>query len=167
MRWRIGNAYYSFLREAYVMAELRSRRLDVRSHPLADALFHVDCWVGDVNIELCIGNRQFRAGGLGRKTASSELLSDAEPRFRTLQIELPVGREFGRVHFPDNLTLNQVAERLRSAGTDRCYLQLHPKSQPPRYLPPAAVTVTHRHAPSQELSPNCSVVDGELFSDLC
>lgn len=116
MRWRIGNAYYSFLREAYVMAELRSRRLDVRSHPLADALFHVDCWVGDVNIELCIGNRQFRAGGLGRKTASSELLSDAEPRFRTLQIELPVGREFGRVHFPDNLTLNQVAERLRSAG---------------------------------------------------
>ncbi|ANQ73288.1 MULTISPECIES: hypothetical protein [Rhodococcus] len=116
MRWRIGNAYYSFLREAYVIAELRSRRLDVRSHPLADALFHVDCWVGDVNIELYIGNRHFRAGGIGRKTASSELLSDAEPQFRTLQVELPVSREFGRVHFPDNAALDRVAMQLRGEG---------------------------------------------------
>ncbi|WP_143022437.1 hypothetical protein [Nonomuraea maritima] len=42
MGWRVGNAYYSFLREIYIVVNLRDAGLDVRMHPLADALsaFH-------------------------------------------------------------------------------------------------------------------------------
>lgn len=39
MRWRIGNFYYSFLREQYVHAVFRECGVHLRQHPLADALF--------------------------------------------------------------------------------------------------------------------------------
>lgn len=112
MRWRIGNSYYSFLREAYVMACLRERGVEVRSHPLADALFHVDFWVGDVNVDLYIGNQKFRQGRSGRKQAAAELLSDAEPRFKSVAIEMPTANRFGVVHLPDDASVTSAAQEI-------------------------------------------------------
>src|SRR5215469_17654158 len=44
VRWRIGIAYYSFARALYTISVLRAEGVDVRAHPLADALFRVDAW---------------------------------------------------------------------------------------------------------------------------
>lgn len=100
MTWRIGNAYYSFLRELYVLAVLREAGADARVHPLADALFRTDLWVDDTLASLFVGNSFFRDEGGGRKPKSADLLSDAQPPFRFVTIELPVQRKFGVVHLP-------------------------------------------------------------------
>ena len=62
VRWRIGLAYYSFVREVYTIAVLRGCGLDVRAHPLADALFRVDAWTGRTVLSLYIRNAAFRDG---------------------------------------------------------------------------------------------------------
>lgn len=46
MRLRVGRAYARWVREVYTVAYFRSRGMDVRVHPLADAVFRVDAWVG-------------------------------------------------------------------------------------------------------------------------
>lgn len=114
MRWRIGNAYYSFMREAYVVAKLREAGLDARSHPLADALFRVDFWCADVNVDLYVGNLRYRAGASGRKPRSEDLLADASPPFRPVRIEMPTASRFGVVHLPDPQALNEAEEKIRA-----------------------------------------------------
>ena len=114
MRWRIGNAYYSFLREMYVAAFLRERGLEVGLHPLADALFRVDAWVDDFVMSLFIGNRSFRSGNEGRKTKAEEILDNQ--RFKFLSVELPTKRTFGSVHFPDDVELDKLYLRLTGAN---------------------------------------------------
>lgn len=115
LRWRIGNAYYSFLRELYAIAALRDAGLDVRYHPLADVLFRVDGWVGETNINLFVLNRRFRGadqGGArsqGRKVPSSDILRDARPPFRDLSIPLDTRHEYGCVHLPDRDLILRVA----------------------------------------------------------
>lgn len=58
MWWRLGNAYYSTLRELYVLAVLREAGFPVEYHVIADALFRVDFWLGDVVISLFVANAQ-------------------------------------------------------------------------------------------------------------
>lgn len=116
MRWRVGNSYYSFLREAYVLAILRDSGFDARTHPLADALFRVDAWVGNDVISLFIGNRQYRAGINGRKLGPEHWLSSSEPPFRFLSAELPVTHAFGVVHLPRAIDLEPLIASLLSAG---------------------------------------------------
>lgn len=117
IRWRIGNAYYSFLREAYVLAVLRASGLLAEVHPLADALFRVDLWVGEVNVSLYIGNIMFRSGAAGRKDRPEELLGDGNPPFRFHSIQLPTQHRFGDVHLPERARIEQSAIALaRLAG---------------------------------------------------
>jgi hypothetical protein len=113
MRWRVGNAYYSFLREVYTVVELRSRGVDLRVHPLADALFRVDAWVGSKALSLLIGNRRYRHGeGGGRKVLPENLLADVYPPLEFEKIELQPADEFGRVHLPTVRHLDSAAELL-------------------------------------------------------
>ncbi|MEU5898492.1 MULTISPECIES: hypothetical protein [Streptomyces] len=113
MRWRIGNAYYGFLREVYTLVQLRRRGIDLRVHPLADALFRVDAWTGRRALSLRVGNRKFRQGSnAGRKTPAELLLADVVPPLRFDTIELAAATQFGQVHVPTAQVLDHAADRL-------------------------------------------------------
>ncbi|AEM80348.1 hypothetical protein [Streptomyces violaceusniger] len=113
MRWRVGNAYYSFLREVYTVVQLRSMGLDLRVHPLADALFRVDAWVGNKVISLRVGNKKFRQGeGAGRKMPPERLLADVRPPLEFATLELSPATKFGSVHLPSLNHLSAAAARL-------------------------------------------------------
>ncbi|MBW1599977.1 hypothetical protein [Streptomyces sp. JJ38] len=116
MRWRVGNAYYSFLRETYTIVELRSRGIPLEVHPLADALFRVDAWVGRTALSLRVGNKKFRHGEHdGRKVPPERLLADVVPALGFHTIELGAASEFGVVHLPSSGQLDAAADGLRRA----------------------------------------------------
>ncbi|MCZ7417510.1 MULTISPECIES: hypothetical protein [unclassified Streptomyces] len=116
MRWRVGNAYYSFLREVYSIVELRQRGIPLLVHPLADALFRVDAWVGRVAFSLRIGNKKFRQGASdGRKLSAERLLAGVRPTLAFREIELRAAREFGCVHVPSSEELDVAADRIGEA----------------------------------------------------
>jgi hypothetical protein len=112
IRWRIGLAYYSFVREIYTITVLRGSGIDVRAHPLADALFRVDAWTGRTVLSLYIRNAAFRDGALGRKPRAADILAGAQPPFRHEELRLPVRHEFGRVHLPEPAQIRALAGRL-------------------------------------------------------
>ncbi|MBA2949733.1 hypothetical protein [Streptomyces himalayensis] len=117
MRWRIGNAYYGFLREVYTLMQLRRRGIDLRVHPLADALFRVDAWVGRRALSLRVGNKKFRQGtNSGRKTPAEQLLADVLPPLHFDTIELGAATAFGEVHLPTAVHLDHAAARLTDHG---------------------------------------------------
>lgn len=113
MQWRVGNAYYSFLRELIVFGELRKRGLDLRLHPLADALFRVDAWIGSTVVCLYIGNSQFRSGTRGRKPRVEQLLG---PDFSFVHIHLPNQRKFGVLYLPTQQELDAAAKEIAEAS---------------------------------------------------
>jgi hypothetical protein len=112
VRWRIGLAYYSFVREVYTIAVLRAAGLDVRAHPLADALFRADAWTGRTVLSIYIQNPRFRDGPRGRKPRSGQILAGARPPFRHEELRLATRHEYGCVHLPDPAEIRAVAERL-------------------------------------------------------
>lgn len=116
MRWRIGNAYYGFLREVYTLVQLRLRGIDLSVHPLADALFRVDAWTGRRALSLRVGNSRFRQGtNEGRKTPPEKLLADLLPPLQFDTIELEAATTFGQVHVPTPVHLDHAAARLMEA----------------------------------------------------
>jgi len=112
MAWRIGLAYYSFLRELYTVARLREAGLDMRVHPLADALFRADAWHGHVVFELYVSNGEFR----GRKQGAEGILAEGRPELRFVPLEMEKQHAFGRVHLPDEAQLQACAEQIRAAA---------------------------------------------------
>jgi hypothetical protein len=114
IRWRIGLAYYSFVRELYTITVLRAAGLDARTHPLADALFRVDAWTRGTVISLYIRNPRFRDGFRGRKPRTQDILLGARPPFRYEELRLTTRHEFGCVHLPDPSEITAVASRLSS-----------------------------------------------------
>jgi len=116
VRWRIGLAYYSFAREAYTIAVLRDTGLDVRAHPLADALFRVDAWVDRTILSLYIRNAKFRDGNRGRKPRVADIFSRVQPPFCYEELRLPTGHAFGCVHLPEADQIRAVARRMNSRG---------------------------------------------------
>jgi hypothetical protein len=115
IRWRVGLAYYSFAREAYTIAVLRGAGLDVRAHPLADALFRVDAWTGRTVLSLYIRNPRFRDGTRGRKPRTADILAGARPPFRYEELRLDTGHAFGRVHLPEAAQITALAQRMQAA----------------------------------------------------
>lgn len=115
MQWRVGNAYYSFLREVHTVVQLRRRGIDLRVHPLADALFRVDAWTGRKALSLRVGNKKFGLGAdAGRKHRPEQLLADLSPGFEFRTIELPPASRFGQVHLPSAVDLDAAATLLRT-----------------------------------------------------
>lgn len=115
IRWRIGIAYYSFLREVYTIAVLRAAGLDVRAHPLADALFRVDAWTGRTVLSLYIRNPRFRDGAQGRKPRTGDILAGAQPPFRYEELRLATRHEFGCVHLPEAGQIRAIARHIKAA----------------------------------------------------
>lgn len=112
MRWRIGNSYYSWLRETYVITYLRAAGLDMRVHPLADAVFRVDSWLGSCVLVLYIKNKNYRDGVTGRKHSAPDILGY---EFHYIDERLDAPTRFGDVQLPSTVALDAFVERLRAA----------------------------------------------------
>lgn len=108
-RWRIGNAYYSFMRELYVLSTLRECDLDVFTHPVADSLFRVDAWTSSTMLSIYIGNSTFRDGTRGRKV-SPVVLNGGAMKHHEIRLETP--RNFGRIHLPDHDAIATAAREM-------------------------------------------------------
>ncbi len=113
MRWRVGLFYYSFIRELYVISRFRELGLDVRFHPLADALYRTDAWLGNVSVSLYIKNGTFRDGATGRKPQAEKLIGHDRPDLRFVELKIPTQRVWGRVHLPGEGAVEACAEQLR------------------------------------------------------
>ena len=109
LRWRIGNAYYSYLKEIYALTVLRSAGIDARYHVLADVLFRTDLWVGDLCLSMYVSNTFFKAGLSGRKPKAEEVLGDGP--FRFAHLEIPAQPQFGTVHLPEPGQLVEIVLR--------------------------------------------------------
>lgn len=116
MQWRIGLSYYSFMRELVTVVGLREIGIDLRVHPLADALFRADAWTGRCVVSLYIGNAVFRDGQSGRKPQAEDLLGNS---FRYVSLNLPTQHAFGSLHVPNAGALRDAAQRIRHV-VDRC-----------------------------------------------
>lgn len=112
MRWRVGKAYYSFVREVHLIICLHARGIDVRFHPLADALFRVDAWWGATVVSLYIRNDEYRSGRWGRKDRPEEILAGSAHAFRFETIDLEAADKFGVVYLVREEDIDRVAERL-------------------------------------------------------
>lgn len=99
LRWRVGLAYYSFLRELHVITALREAHIDVRCHVLADCLFRVDFWIGPHCFELFVTSPFFKGGHAGRKRGPAAYVGPSS-RLVFHRLELPVQHEYGIVHLP-------------------------------------------------------------------
>jgi hypothetical protein len=108
MRWRVGNAYLSFLRELYVLTLLREEGLNARYHVLADVLLRVDFWADDLCFSLFVRSPRFMTAAGGRKIPAPSVLADGP--FRFAQLELPIRHEYGRVHLPDRAEVLRAAQ---------------------------------------------------------
>jgi hypothetical protein len=113
MWWRLGNAYYSLLRELYVLAVLREAGVPAEYHVLADALFRVDFWAGDTVISLFVENERYKnASGGGRKLPARSILGD-HPSFRLVEMPRLTRREYGTVHLPAPGEIKRFAQSAR------------------------------------------------------
>lgn len=114
LRWRVGKAYYSFLREVDLFVRLRREHgLPVRYHLLADAQFKVDLWCGDVLVALLIVNKEFRDGADGRKRRVEDMM-DASG-FRRLSVELAAPTRWGRPTLCPQGEVTALASAIRGA----------------------------------------------------
>lgn len=117
MRWRVGNAYYSSVREVHVITSLRAKGIDVRFHPLADALYRVDAWWEETVLSIYIGNDRFRNGRTGRKERPEDILAGGPRRFSFESINLKPADRYGVVHLAEEEDIQTVADRLRRGRT--------------------------------------------------
>jgi hypothetical protein len=115
IQWRIGNAYYGILRDLYTVSYLREEGLDVRAHPLADALFRADGWVGRTVLSLRIGNKVYRKDYEGRKVKVEDLLARAPQPFRIETIELETPTVYGSVKLPSRADMDRVIRDIRNS----------------------------------------------------
>jgi hypothetical protein len=115
LRWRLGTAYYSFLREVYSLGCLRRLGLPVLSHPLADALFRTDLWCGTTTIEIYIDNPRYRSGNKGRKHHAEDILSD-QRRFNFVTLQMAEPSRYGSVELPTTAEINRCAEDIRNVS---------------------------------------------------
>ena len=115
LRWRVGNEYYSFIREMYTVTYLRSVGLDVRAHPLADALFRVDAWLDRIVLSVYVRNSEYRDGKSGRKMQPQRILFEAEPPFRFEHLPLSKASQYGRIHLPPRNALDNTVRNLERA----------------------------------------------------
>jgi hypothetical protein len=110
MWWRLGNAYYSCLRELYVLAVLRQAGVPAEYHVIADALFRADFWAGDTIISLYVSNAKFRDGERGRKRSARALLGDFE-EFRFADMPRLTRHQYGTVHLPSRDDIERFADQ--------------------------------------------------------
>lgn len=111
LRWRIGTAYYSFLREIYTVNKLRQLGIDALAHPLADALFRTDMWSGNTIMEIYIENPRYRREGQGRKHRAEQILGD-QNRFNFVTLQMAKPTKYGSVELPTDEEISRCARAI-------------------------------------------------------
>lgn len=67
-QWRMGAAYYSFIREIHYIASIRQNHgIDLKYHFALDAEWRIDFIAGEVLIELFVENKRYKTRDDGRK----------------------------------------------------------------------------------------------------
>lgn len=76
--WRLGLAYYSFLREVDLFVRIREvHDIDLRYHLFADVTLSTDFWIDNCIISLYLNNSRFKtADGKGRKKRTSSIFKN-------------------------------------------------------------------------------------------
>lgn len=116
LQWRVGNAYYSWLREIHLLTALRRRHgLDVRYHALADAEFKADLVHRDTVVALYVPNGRYRDGSSGRKVTAA----DVNPGRRVIELRLELRRVFGRPWLVTDEAIGRVADAIAADGGHR------------------------------------------------
>jgi hypothetical protein len=117
LRWRLGNAYYSFVKETYLLASLRhTYGIDARYHFLIDVEWKADIYAGDVLLELYIGNKAYKADNFsGRKVRCR----DKNKGCKVLQLESDIEEIFGKVWLPRKVDVLNIATKAIAAGAPR------------------------------------------------
>ena len=116
LQWRVGAAYYSWVREVHLLTELRcTHRLDVRYHFAVDAEWKADLVGGDVLLEVYINNRNFKDGNAGRK----ETCAEANPWAKTVRVGFDNQRRWGRPYFLEDPAIEGIAHEMAEAGCPR------------------------------------------------
>lgn len=116
LKYRVGNAYYSFIREVHLMTVLRRKYgLDVRYHVFADVEYKSDLVAGDVLVALYVPNGRYRDGADGRKTS----IATANPSRKTLSVTLAVRKDFGKPWLVTDEAIKDIAEKLMAEGCPR------------------------------------------------
>ncbi len=88
MAWRLGNAYYSALREVDILISFGDADFPVLYHLLPDALFAVDLWRYNRFVSVYIPNAQFKnIDGTGRKVRPQKIYSKPDFYCRDFPIQ--------------------------------------------------------------------------------
>jgi very-short-patch-repair endonuclease len=115
-QYRVGNAYYSFLREVDLMARLREiHGLQVRYHVLADVHYRVDFWCRNVLVALWVENPRYRQGNEGRKPKPEHYLDASGFRLLRLELDRPDQRNSWRPMLFSTSQVAHAAEQIRAA----------------------------------------------------
>ncbi|WP_326945795.1 hypothetical protein OG439_40725 [Amycolatopsis sp. NBC_01307] len=120
--WRVGNAYYGFMREMYTAVALRERGVNVKVHPLADANFRTDGWAGQNILSIFVINPKYKVADQqraerrqqGRKTAVEKLFPNSE--FSFVELTMERAEHFGEFHFPSEEAIEEVSGKLWLKG---------------------------------------------------
>ncbi len=113
LNWRLGNVYYSCMRELDVLIRLRDEyELPVKYHILADALFRVDYWRGLRTACLFVSNDEMKAAQAGRKDRPAKFL--AKPPFEEhYEAVMEKQHTYGNLHLATDKTVAGIAAALR------------------------------------------------------
>lgn len=112
-QWRIGNAYYSWLREIDLLTYLRRKhKLDLRYHFLVDAEWRADFVAGRIMLELYIKNREFKDDGSGRKLTCAKM----NEGYKVLPIKMDVRPAFGKPWLVSDKGKGVIARELMDNG---------------------------------------------------
>jgi hypothetical protein len=112
LRWRVGCAYYSFLREMHLYTTLRVvYGLPMRYHVLADSQMRIDMWCHNYLLAVCVENKDYRAEQGGRKQRLEDIVRGT--RFQVIPVTLGKPTGFGRPHLVSPAEIKRVAEQIR------------------------------------------------------
>ena len=114
IRWRVGNFYYSALREVDMLVSLHARGVKLKYHLLADVLLRVDCWIGQTLVCTYLPNPAYRSAAGGRKIPAVQLFDPKETPFRILDFPIEK-KDFGKVWLMTERSKDRLAEELTRA----------------------------------------------------
>lgn len=111
IRYRLGNFYYSFLREIHLIVVLRRvHGLDVRYHPLLDAEWKIDAVCSDFLIELYIYSVHYK----GSKTARKQLCEEQNPGRLVEVVEMEAKQIFGECWRCSDTEIGEAADGMKA-----------------------------------------------------
>lgn len=111
--WRMGNAYYSWLREVDLLTYLRRKhKLDLKYHFLVDAEWRADFVAGRILLELYVKNREFKDDDGGRKLTCARM----NEGYEVLPIKLDVRPAFGKPWLVSDECKLMIARDLEARG---------------------------------------------------